>query len=434
MIHKLPAELLSDIFLICLHSIGIYKLGPTFLPFILVQVCSRWRHCALACPRLWSTVALVCHRLGRPSDLRKPLLTPSRQIPNLTEHLSRCVARAQHVPVSITFATNYPHKSIPEDCFEKWRVCMPRCEALSFSGCDWMLQQICRVPVELLLLRRLSLEMDFTLERKCILFEHLMAPQLQSLSLGVPSISDRTRIARGKVTHLALLKYMIFDFSCAAFLQGFQSLRSLKFRMEHHDAEEAQLYPEKWMISLPHLEELSASFCDGGYYAFLSCIHTPRLRSLNVLADCESRPIISYLLPMLDRTGCQLERLELDRGGVLHDATELKALLSALPAILHLRIVGWVPFWAVDGFKDVLSQLILSGTTPLAPAMKELSLQAGVLPKRHGKVLDGTAREILNSRRGELDAGSIYVVEQRERSTEWRLTEGEIVTLHRCED
>ncbi|TFK45722.1 hypothetical protein OE88DRAFT_1089949 [Heliocybe sulcata] len=281
MIHELPTELLSDIFLICLHSIGVYELGPTFLPFILVQVCSRWRHCALAYPKLWSTVVLVCCR--SPSDLRKPFL--SQQIPNLTEHLCRCVARALDVRVSITFATNYPRKSIPEDCFEKWRVCMPRCEALSFSGCEWTLQQICRVPVELPLLRRLSLEVDFTLDRKYILFEHIMAPQLQSLSLAVPSISDRMRIDRGKVTHLTLVKYMLFDFSCAVFLQGFQFLRSLKFRMKDHDAEEAQFHSERWMISLPHLEELTGSFCDGGYSAFLSCIHTPRLRSLDLSAD-----------------------------------------------------------------------------------------------------------------------------------------------------
>ncbi|TFK45728.1 hypothetical protein OE88DRAFT_1090152 [Heliocybe sulcata] len=188
-----------------IHIIGVYELGLTFLPFILVQVCTRWRLCALAYPKLWSTVALACCR--RPSDLRK-LSGPSRYPISPNTCPGAWLVRSMFLYQSLSQPTIRPNPS-PKIASRNGGSACPaaRCSlsrdasghCSRFAGCpsSYLSSHGCR-------LRSTS-------------------PWTER----VPSISDRMRIEWGNVTHLTLLKCMLLDFSCAAFLHGCQFLRSL---------------------------------------------------------------------------------------------------------------------------------------------------------------------------------------------------------------
>lgn len=63
-IRRLPAEILSEIFLLFVTDVDVYlehesSIDPTQTIWILPQVCRRWRTVALSLHRLWSTVRLL---------------------------------------------------------------------------------------------------------------------------------------------------------------------------------------------------------------------------------------------------------------------------------------------------------------------------------------------------------------------------------------
>ncbi|TFK45719.1 hypothetical protein OE88DRAFT_1668780 [Heliocybe sulcata] len=126
---------------------------------------------------------------------------------------------------------------------------------------------------------------------------------------------------------------------------------------------------------------------------------------------------------MLDRSGCQLERLHLREYGILNDPSEFRTLLAALPAVMHLAISCEAMHSSGGGIQDVLSHLILSGAMPLVPAMKELSLMV-VVPEMPDDTFEYTVTDIFNSRRGELEKASVNVLDVRGKWAEWRIADG----------
>lgn len=57
-IHRLPFEILSKIFILCLPSWGTPSFDGLSAPLLLTQICSDWRRCALVTQRLWSAITI----------------------------------------------------------------------------------------------------------------------------------------------------------------------------------------------------------------------------------------------------------------------------------------------------------------------------------------------------------------------------------------
>ncbi|KAJ7847317.1 hypothetical protein B0H14DRAFT_2446176, partial [Mycena olivaceomarginata] len=57
-VHRLPAELICDIFALTLSGCDCIMPEP---PWALGHVCGLWRQLALACPRLWSSVTIPAY-------------------------------------------------------------------------------------------------------------------------------------------------------------------------------------------------------------------------------------------------------------------------------------------------------------------------------------------------------------------------------------
>ncbi|KAF8147364.1 hypothetical protein K438DRAFT_1780151 [Mycena galopus ATCC 62051] len=85
-IRHFPAEILSQIFIICrdndLAESGYTIIDPNCAPILLCHVCSRWRTVALSTPRLWNTVMLLTPAVirGRESFVEE-ILGRSRSVP-----------------------------------------------------------------------------------------------------------------------------------------------------------------------------------------------------------------------------------------------------------------------------------------------------------------------------------------------------------------
>lgn len=58
-IHRLPPELLSDIFILCVPSWRTHSLDSLQAPLLLTQICRQWRLTALSTQRLWSLITIA---------------------------------------------------------------------------------------------------------------------------------------------------------------------------------------------------------------------------------------------------------------------------------------------------------------------------------------------------------------------------------------
>ncbi|KAJ2917281.1 hypothetical protein MD484_g3109, partial [Candolleomyces efflorescens] len=68
---RLPPELLSEIFALCLPDKDSDRLDPGNVPTLLCEVCSYWRQTALSTPRLWDTLIFPSSRAAK----RDPRIT-----------------------------------------------------------------------------------------------------------------------------------------------------------------------------------------------------------------------------------------------------------------------------------------------------------------------------------------------------------------------
>jgi hypothetical protein len=65
LIRRLPMEILTKIFILCMPNHGMSSFDPEHLPLLLGQVCIGWRRVALSTQALWSSIT-VTH--DRPSN------------------------------------------------------------------------------------------------------------------------------------------------------------------------------------------------------------------------------------------------------------------------------------------------------------------------------------------------------------------------------
>jgi hypothetical protein len=86
-----PAEILQRIFLECVHDISFttssHSLEPTWMPWILSRVSSRWRQLAISFPKLWAQVAIN---------------NPNPHVESSLHHLVAQLYRASRHPLIVT--------------------------------------------------------------------------------------------------------------------------------------------------------------------------------------------------------------------------------------------------------------------------------------------------------------------------------------------
>jgi len=142
LIHRLPPELLSNIFLLYDHTSGTF---PTSFAWTVAHVCSRWRQIAFNTPRLWSTIILDVSSLH----------VIRHRLDSRLQFLDTCLALSKSVPIDFIVCLPFPwlqQTAVPEAVLgrlclhtRRWR------QAFFFSSMDvltpWAHVIRCNTPI-----------------------------------------------------------------------------------------------------------------------------------------------------------------------------------------------------------------------------------------------------------------------------------------------
>ncbi|KAJ7619313.1 hypothetical protein FB45DRAFT_930423 [Roridomyces roridus] len=110
-IHRLPSEILSDIFIQCLPFYS--HPDPSWAPLLLAAVGGDWRRVAIATPRLWSRIALQVDLASANSGsirLFQCWLSRSRGCPLYIDLLFQKQASEYYTVLAPTGSASYPER------------------------------------------------------------------------------------------------------------------------------------------------------------------------------------------------------------------------------------------------------------------------------------------------------------------------------------
>lgn len=316
-LHKLPTEILSEIFLAGLVSVTDGELTE-YLNTV-TSVCALWRNIAHSTNRLWTRIVWFLDDPTSPSHIDARI-----------QRLRRCLEMSANAPLGIRL-DYYETDSI--NCARVWQLICPhlsRCRSLSIGYYN-RIEEFLPLPGRLVLLKELKLYGNVD-SHKCPLFDEPEHCSLRSLSISAVLTTESTWLAHIPTKELMRVKLCVSLGSrllngVLGFLAGCDALTRLNLKTGYSDtilsdithivlpslrvlnlAGTLSVDSQKW-ISAPNLEEL---ILDG------SMIHvsppsmsepiSPLLRSLSVYLDW----------PL--------------------SAASLRTVLSACPAVTHLQI------------------------------------------------------------------------------------------------
>ncbi|TFK49774.1 hypothetical protein OE88DRAFT_1736749 [Heliocybe sulcata] len=340
-IHRLPVELLSAIFILCLDSTFI-RPDRRKVPLLPSQVCSRWRTCALDTPRLWSSLSIADtaeehkHTAFNIGYSRLPRQSNGRFGSQLII-LKIWATRSRGLPLSLSvhLASKYSeqdqaHSQVLSSYFIRAQVLHLHLDSTWLP----MLSGItCGVLEELSVESRTSdsFSLDHPLHAPHLLRLHLHYATEWALGSFVFSHSRLTELIWHPTWESERLIEMLA--SCGSLTHCSVAYRE---------------YPESQpsTVSLPSLEQLEV-FGDhtNDIRPLLRSLDVPRLEKLKfnmrLPYESEARLDAHSIRFMLYRSSCQLRHLEVQfKSPLCTDATDFLALLEAVPCIEVLRLEG----------------------------------------------------------------------------------------------
>ncbi|KAL0577410.1 hypothetical protein V5O48_004575 [Marasmius crinis-equi] len=423
-IHRLPPELLSKIFLLCVvadwesddsprnqapHPLDI-RVNPREMPWALAQVCQSWRNHILGTPNLWSFATI-----GFPVP-RRYVETYDRVVQTKNHRLRLQLQRALTRPLTVNIYPPEGHRkdrSIYLLCAQvaKWkdvRVELNNRSAGSLSAIRGLLPSLESLDITWL-----------GCEQEVASFE--VAPHLERLVVsGNPFLSNGS-------TSLRLPFLQITDFrwyndntspptpvSQHLLLSQLQNLEKCELLLDTRCIEEYHKYSNQQplIISLLRLQELELVDNRGvsGVHVILSWIRAPSLTKLTISSSGTTRtPFLSFFLHPENLASLTIRNVEMaspEFGAVLAMLTSLTELsfgvdggitdtylrlfcgkeaetekFSAVPRLQNLSllaIAGIVSSFSEDTLLDMLEARRRKGAPSAASERRLMSVQLGL--------------------------------------------------------
>lgn len=369
-IHRLPNEMLSEIFIASIHHLKhkIYKFRRAVI--LLTTICSHWRNVALLTPKLWSSICLTKFECTVRSDieLARTWLTRSGGLPLSLQLRGHGLAAPLIVDMFSEYAERWEHVDI----------CM------SYS----LLRHIVSVKNRLPRLRTLRIatgtKPELQLAGPIDTFE--IAPHLTSLTIGC-FISPRK---------------LVIPWCQLSTIRADLGLSIDNWRYVLHQA--------------PNLVECDLYTTDGDEEIRSSrpTIHLTRLRAIamqgwgnqGLLFDHLTLPaLISFqyiyngciwsqaqFVSLLSRSSCSLKILVLSIPGSQSDKVELVECLRLMPSLVYLQLD------LILSERDLLSLAFSRSMLPITPAHYLVPKLEFLRLSMHSMRLDEVIADVIESR------------------------------------
>ncbi|KAF7326130.1 hypothetical protein MKEN_00464500 [Mycena kentingensis (nom. inval.)] len=367
-IDKIPPEILSKIFVLCLPS----SPEPPLLskaPLLLGTVCSRWRAIALATPALWATLKLRDTSRAANSILTTWLLRAGA-VPLDYDLTATSAGGGRHLLLQPLIALHARWRDVSftfsVDAYASFQ---------SVCGCSF--------PV----LRRLSLcIMSAVTDSHMRSFgevpplDLLDAPLLQELKV-VPLTSKHLRAPWAQLTRLEIIGETLADD-----LSLLRQCPALIHLILHNYGRNAPEMPPDPVV-LPHLQSIRLASLE-----LLSFLILPALTTWHVnLTVVGFRPHTDGLSALFERWACSLTTLVIAYNTYC-DIGMLKRILVSAPSVVELRLDAGLA-WSTESTSLGCLALALGwpASVPVLSklAVFELTLQSAVGAQYTARCLDG---------------------------------------------
>ncbi|KAL0950513.1 hypothetical protein HGRIS_007322 [Hohenbuehelia grisea] len=363
-IRRLPAEILSEIFLLCRKGQRANILDTTQFPWPLTRVCSAWRSVAISTPGLWNTIA--------PEPIPKTA-AGSKELVN------RFIYRSRNAPLSVRLTSACMQRAF-RSSLERIISTSPRWTefTLSIDFSQGMPCNLRQLRGSLQSLEQLTIEgkgADGNVGLQNTVDVFWVAPMLKRVTIREVSLTH-FQIPWIQITHLDYRnKTPTFSEEIdenEPDIYTFDVLRNVPQLTELHYNSLAVETDDMEPVVLPSLRALHI-FNDS---TFANCITAPSLRSLHIVSEDDGVPFIDIndLIPMLSRSRASLKTLVVRKTETESlDGDDILALLQHTPTLQQLDVKG-----LDDLDEDFFLALEMNPaiTPPLVPDLKSITISS----------------------------------------------------------
>ncbi|KII84180.1 hypothetical protein PLICRDRAFT_702117 [Plicaturopsis crispa FD-325 SS-3] len=320
-VHRLPAELLSVIFIHCIPEGSLAPL-PRDAPMLLTVVCSHWRRVALSTARLWSSIAVWLN------------------MPTNAALLDTWLARSRKYPMSLTLLSEQYQGPVATEWIQRLTSIYPRVKHLScrFLMAEYRLLSAMRGQLSSLS----SLEIVPSHSEKSTVIPHIddlfySSPKLHDVTLPGQLLSLRTLLPWSQLTRITVKLSQNVDITFAL-----THMPNLSYCFLHNEPESRRSPSNAVLHNVVRHAKLETLIVIANEYAFYSVFERctlPNLRNLTLGTQSYSPAPPASFLAFLKRSKCALRKLALTTP--FYSTTTSACLahcLDVLPTITKLKL------------------------------------------------------------------------------------------------
>ncbi|KAJ7619309.1 hypothetical protein FB45DRAFT_755246 [Roridomyces roridus] len=365
-IHRVPSEILSEIFVECLPSKYLDP-KPSEAPLLLAAVASGWRNLAIATPRLWSRISLN-------------LDESSRDDSGIIQLFLCWLARSGGSPLSLDVFCGwnrqspgeYTPKSLSPVLLRALNECSSRWQDIEFSLSPDDFRQL-QAKEGLLMLRKLNVTFiggdEIPSEVPLTIFSNAPALRDVRLSQGIElrdlalPMGQLHRLRTSTLSDAGQLFHI---------LREAPNLVSFETHIETHSMWRTDVRCE-------NLRSLSVYFPHGFWIDILDSLTCPALETLKLDSSGEPSSIeLNHLLRFISRSSLRFLSIELPQSDTVDSLpfTDLPECLLAAPRLEQFSVTSLGRAAANDLFGRLS---VLDAAEPFLPFLH--TLRIGVCPK-----------------------------------------------------
>ncbi|KZP23425.1 hypothetical protein FIBSPDRAFT_705777, partial [Athelia psychrophila] len=313
---RLPLEILARIFLHCFHGQKYHHMSVSVRAF-LCAVCRTWRDIAISTPLLWTSFSLVV----RPGDTR-----------DIVDMSATWLPRAGKLPMYVEV--------------RNMGATIPRAlvDVLSLHSANWQDVDLALWPIELMKLGDASSDSAWQLPMLRTLDLHALVSTEQDVSIGVFATAPQLRSIRlknlGPLEVTLPWAQLTACHSCGRSMPEALDLLAACPRLLEYDLEMFHAdVSTRGVYCSPELHTLRIGV-RALTVVILDHVLLPSLRNLRVAwtGSVQDWTLSLYLVPLITRSACSLQKLELSFAMDSISDNDLIDCLRAVPTVVDLTL------------------------------------------------------------------------------------------------
>ncbi|TDL26488.1 hypothetical protein BD410DRAFT_783536 [Rickenella mellea] len=330
--HRIPPEVLSEIFSLCLPTDGLPRPHPFEAPLLLCQICSVFRTVALSSPKLWASISINRNR-ARDKDVLMLDMWIKRSDPYPLSFLLKYAESGGNIDKLIKQLA--PHSSRWKDvtvCFAGDRVSLYFLEAMSrgTSALEKLNIQSFRtsplfhngMPPRFSNGRMLKVSLAHNLKEITIDFQNNL-----QLDFGTAVLDKVKKVSFFGHIYVSIYAHLIFD--CLEHCPAIEKFASKGSAIDDDHLENVK------PLTLPFLEDFIIQSTFGNPYPIFDLLHLPSLFTLRLV--CNSVPEnLNPIVNLLKRSGGHIENLTITGNDTYLHAHHVIDCLEQAPRLKHL--------------------------------------------------------------------------------------------------